>query len=673
MTEAIGAIILSPRQVATGDPAGQALENLNTAILGDGTLAYVSSGAGKGQWQLDKSATDAPDGTTIVAPTSGPGRWFLKLGPGAGAGAATLCADIRAFGASTASADNTAAIQAAIDFVEAEGGGAVCVPAGVWTCLSTLIVASDNVVIRGVGAASVLFNDGNDLHVIVVSGASRVSLESLELRGNNTGTGSTNAVSGGHGVFVRDSTDFSCVGVKFDGIGAGEGSSASCIFTFQCARVTVHECFFESGSVAATGADVAVAYGTGKTQTTDCYSRSEMDTFVNIGAVSYEPDGSDVIDHVVVGNIAERAVEGRHGVIFAYGANPGRVSVVGNVFVNFNWNGAYASGAVAPSTAEDSEGATISNNVIVNCGGGNTPLSSGILVTGTAGAAVSANLILKAGIDSNGEARANPTPGIQVLQFTENVSIVGNSISDCTGAGISLVDSASNGTHKNITISGNTIRDPGTYGIQCQPSGADGTFENVQILGNLIEQSVDDHGILVRAANSSTIKGLHIAHNQITNTHEAPSAGAGVQWWGLNSDYSGSVDNNRITGYWRGVSSVSGVPRGAPDFVSFTGNWFVDCVTGANLVGSNQPLVVFDSTFENCGSNLGVGNYAGRSLGVDGSGSKVFEVDTVSAPGAGVWEVGDRARFQTPVAGGSIGAVCTTAPSTWKTYGAIAP
>ena len=80
--ESTESIILSPRQVATGDPAGNALENINTNVLGDGAICYVESGAGQGSWQLQKSSTDTPDGTTIVAPTAGPGRWFIKSFPG---------------------------------------------------------------------------------------------------------------------------------------------------------------------------------------------------------------------------------------------------------------------------------------------------------------------------------------------------------------------------------------------------------------------------------------------------------------------------------------------------------------------------------------------------------------------------------------------------------------
>lgn len=87
MSESTGAIILSPRLIATGSPESKALENINTAVVGDGTICYVSGGPGQGEWQLEKGSSAVPDGVTIVEPIAGPGRWFIKLLPGPAAGA----------------------------------------------------------------------------------------------------------------------------------------------------------------------------------------------------------------------------------------------------------------------------------------------------------------------------------------------------------------------------------------------------------------------------------------------------------------------------------------------------------------------------------------------------------------------------------------------------------
>ena len=84
--DSTGSIILPPVSVLVGDPAGDSLENLNTNILANGVLCYVGSGVGQGEWQLQKEAVDAPNGTTIIAPTAGPGRWFLKLAAGTSSG-----------------------------------------------------------------------------------------------------------------------------------------------------------------------------------------------------------------------------------------------------------------------------------------------------------------------------------------------------------------------------------------------------------------------------------------------------------------------------------------------------------------------------------------------------------------------------------------------------------
>lgn len=104
MQESTGSTILFPRSVATGTPAGDSLENLNTNVLANGVFCYVSGGPGQGEWQLQKEATDAPDGTTIVRPIAGPGRWFKKIPPGVPGGTGTITSVVTTAGG-LASAD----------------------------------------------------------------------------------------------------------------------------------------------------------------------------------------------------------------------------------------------------------------------------------------------------------------------------------------------------------------------------------------------------------------------------------------------------------------------------------------------------------------------------------------------------------------------------------------
>lgn len=78
--------ILSDRIVAAGPSDRFSLENITTTPLPDGCLCWVNSGPGRGEWQLDRIAVDPPDGVTVIAPISGPGRWFKKWTSGPGTG-----------------------------------------------------------------------------------------------------------------------------------------------------------------------------------------------------------------------------------------------------------------------------------------------------------------------------------------------------------------------------------------------------------------------------------------------------------------------------------------------------------------------------------------------------------------------------------------------------------
>lgn len=74
--------ILGSVSVATGSPDNDALENYDTFVLDDGAICYVSTGAGSGAWQLEKTSSTPPDGITVVAPITGPGRWVKRAVPG---------------------------------------------------------------------------------------------------------------------------------------------------------------------------------------------------------------------------------------------------------------------------------------------------------------------------------------------------------------------------------------------------------------------------------------------------------------------------------------------------------------------------------------------------------------------------------------------------------------
>jgi hypothetical protein len=64
--------VTGPFQTISGDPSS-ALNAYNTTLLVDGAFAYVVED--KGIWFLDKLSSSTPDGSSVVMPAVGPGRW----------------------------------------------------------------------------------------------------------------------------------------------------------------------------------------------------------------------------------------------------------------------------------------------------------------------------------------------------------------------------------------------------------------------------------------------------------------------------------------------------------------------------------------------------------------------------------------------------------------------
>jgi len=79
----LGSMLVAPRLTLTTGNPGASVAGINTTTLADGAFVYCV--ANQGGYQLDRTSTAAPNGTSIIAPDTGPGRWILKL---SGAGAA---------------------------------------------------------------------------------------------------------------------------------------------------------------------------------------------------------------------------------------------------------------------------------------------------------------------------------------------------------------------------------------------------------------------------------------------------------------------------------------------------------------------------------------------------------------------------------------------------------
>jgi hypothetical protein len=82
MTDRIASVdtrILGPRARVLGFSDSDALQNIITTELPNGSLCYVIEN--QSLYVLHKDSTDTPSGTKVVQPLAGPGRWVLLVSP----------------------------------------------------------------------------------------------------------------------------------------------------------------------------------------------------------------------------------------------------------------------------------------------------------------------------------------------------------------------------------------------------------------------------------------------------------------------------------------------------------------------------------------------------------------------------------------------------------------
>jgi len=108
--------------------------------------------------------------------------------------------------------------------------------------------------------------------------------------------------------------------------------------------------------------------------------------------------------------------------------------------------------------------------------------------------------------------------------------------------------------------------------------------------------------------------------------------------------------------------------------VIFTDNWLENMISSSGLdIRNNATAVIRNNHFQNTSGAISVGGQVFSSE--NGAAFQNRQTWGTAAPVANTWKVGDITWQTTPVAGGKIGFVCTTAgtPGTWKAFGVIDP
>lgn len=169
-------LVLSPRITLTSDPA-TSVAGINTYDVGDGALVYCVESTTT--FRLDKAdSTTPPDGTTVIEPSAGPGRWKVLSSGGGGSvspftrlfyvdsGTAVAPADqdgsvSNPFSTVQAAIDVIAALTPAVGSIQFGGNlpvpGNFAIPAGAYVLMFGTAVLTGNCTI-GNGGVLAMFN-----------------------------------------------------------------------------------------------------------------------------------------------------------------------------------------------------------------------------------------------------------------------------------------------------------------------------------------------------------------------------------------------------------------------------------------------------------------------------------------------------------------------------------
>lgn len=611
--------------------------------------------------------------------------------------------------------DDTAACQLALNT-----GGNIFFPDGEYRIVGRLSVSGGQNVVT-FGATLTADPVGSYLGIFGCDGDD-IDISGFRFKGNGVGTntasesGFTQLGAAVRGRSVKNITIRNCSFDDFVLVGVDEA-----IVGFNtCSGITVTENrFFTSCAV---GTDVNLAYYTGDCIVSKNHSTAATDKFCyisSVGSASVDPAGTDISvtshhvisDNIYIKNNGAVVPGGRHGIIVHYNGGDSHSTITGNILVNGARHGVYLRGdntVGADTTGPD----IVSNNIIRYFGGLEATggsltgygYNSGIKIENTKPAIIDGNLIEHCGYNTDGTERTTSiSAGMDIIRAIRNVVVSNNQITNIRGAGMNFSPTVplASGDYSidKLLIEGNIVKDTTGGGIVVLTDG-NGTGTNparaITIQNNIVDVSVDNFaGIGVSTTNNSgACPETSIRGNTVT------ASGAATNRWGILVHPVGAVayqiTGNTLRDLEQGIALSRPVGNGGVSVaytdhrilgpnIQITQNIFVDCTepvyfrtTATGRLGVVDPSNIFYGTSAKPDANMNKFNalLTGNLIGYDASGNALLEIFSNAIPTAAQqYYAGDRIMNKAPVAGGTIGWVCTTSgtPGTWKTFGSIAP
>lgn len=495
-----------------------------------------------GLYRYSSSAADTAQGSLVVTPSGGTGRWFLDEDGVEWRGVYNV-RQYGALGDSTGpgtGTNNSAAIQAAID--AAPAGSTILFPDGRYRINSRLTWSGKRLSIVGTGRASLVegtaitgSNAAGAMLYVDGSGCDGTTIEGLDFEGAEAKAGFVGADSKEYcAVYANDVTDLTVRQVKITGKSWG-------VILDTCIGTRVLDLTFTSFlDTAASGS------GAG----TDNYN----------SAVRIKGGDKTLVRGLVAKDCGSGVLSGVSGASI----DPTRITIE-NCHVENAWdNGIYLSSAqdslVTGVTVKTSGGSGVkcrgSNNRVIGCQIRATTVGIGISGAGTSPDAYGA---------------------------TSHGCIVSNNVVEQTTRDGLVLDTASTYTSRHTLIEGNYFRNIASDGVGYAAIRADGNY--YQIRNNIFEDCNGTTAAVI-AGGSALVPaiGLDISHNQVFD-----STGEGFRLQYLQNSIvshnlfrtvTGDAINlrnstNNLISYNKGVTGVGGDIIDATSANSNTGNLFI--------------------------------------------------------------------------------------------------
>lgn len=538
-------------------------------------------------------------------------------------------------------------------------------------------------------------------------------VEDLTFRGTGVATARATLAGGQYGMAVA-SFGTAIVSVRncqfFDFISESLNTGAALVMFSNGHGFSVSGCYVDESCDGFS--DFDASYTTGDVLIHHNISYSNSDFFFGCATVGSttkigDTDVSVVSHHIVTDNIAVklrwgRPAEGRdlgrHGIAAHYSIGESYLIAKGNLFGNLSRHGLYLRGP--SSVATDPTGPNqIIGNIFRYCGQGEgSEYSSSIRVETTLPTTIIGNLSEKAGYLPDGTEGTTAAYDIECVRGTQNLIVTGNQLLDAKSGSILLSATVADREIVHNLIQGNNIRNQ-AFGIGLVSGVSSDKLAHIKVLNNDIELTgaagVGDRGVGIWVESVSTSNdiafSLAIKGNTVSGQGKAADQYGVLLPAGRNSpfvvgaDISDNVFQNIQEGVsnWRYATNSESYAahRVVGTNIRINRNRFVTVGAAFRIsraASSILAMVGDDNIYEDCDGGMPTTALSstlpmeGRCTGIDASGNRTLQIKAAAAPAAQQWYVGDRALFA-PVAGGTEGAVCTTAgtPGTWKTFGAI--